>query len=253
MAIIPVSLEFFPTQGQAQPPNSQYGGAVTNQADPQTTNIVFDLPWCIDPESSWLDYQCGIAIMLDPGSVLHKPLPQSDPAWDTLGTLNITDPNFGGSTLGINLNSNSHAVDIIQRMASSTYRFVLHGWGIRVGYRIPIPNLVKIGNVAAVPTDPHFGDNIETGSVLGGIPVWHAQWELHYIVAESPTITQASEIPTVPNPAAHVGPNRQLPNKIQAPQGVPDYHTVIAAQAPLQFGQFVQANPQRTGRLGVFM
>jgi hypothetical protein len=195
-----------------------------------------------------MDYQCSIAIILDPGSALHKPLPQSNPAWDTLGTLSITDPNFGSSDLGVNLNSNSQAVDIIQRMATSTYRFVLHGYGIRVGYKIPIPFIANIGNLVPVPTNPQYCNSCIIGSIIGGIPVWQAEWESHYIIAQSPRITQANQIPAAPNPAAHVGPQRQLPPFIQGPQAAPDYNTVIGGQPP-------QTTPgaAQTGRLGVFL
>lgn len=237
----PVVVESYPQPGGRIGTNTAYGGQVTDVDNPNDhPEDGMSLPWCIDPGSTWLDYRCAVEIQLDPGSVLHKPLPQDNPKWDTLGSIDITDQAFTSGVAGVNLNSNSSAVDIIQRMASSTYRFVLRGWGVRVGYQIPIPNLLKVGNSDAVPTDPQFASQEVVGNMLGGIPLFYATWELHYIVAQSPRITQLAKQPIAPNNAAHIRPDAELPSAVRVPTMPTD-------------SRAVQTAPPRLGQLGVFV
>ena len=148
------------------------GGAVTDVDNPQFhPEDALSAPWCVDPTSSWLDYRCYVRVLLDPGSVLHKVLPQENPAWDTLGSVDMASQDFMASTNAVDLNSNSRAVDVIQRMASSTYRFALLGHGLRAGYRVPIPNLVSVAGLKFVPTFPQTQQSQVAGNLLGGIPL----------------------------------------------------------------------------------
>ncbi len=245
MATFPLFTEYFPQPAGTPTPvrGSHYGGAVTNYDDPDShpeDNLA--LPWCIDPAASWWDYRCSVEIQMDPGSALHKPLPQVSATWDTLGVVDITDPAFAAGTNGVNLNSNSSAVDIIQRMATSTYRFILRGNGLRAGYQIPVPNLIKVGLALAVPTNPQIANPEIVGNLLGGIPLWFNQWELHYIVASSPKITVLSQQPIPPNPAAAIGPNAVLPASVKVPRMPADTRAVqtqTAQNRPIpQLGMF---------------
>ena len=208
---------------------SYWGGAVTNQDDGSHPENNVALPWCIDRESSWLAYDCAVQAHLDPGTVLHKPLPQKAELVDTLASVVVGADDFGSSTLGINLRSNSTAVDFIQQMATSTYTFALVGWGIRAGYQVPIPGLVKVGSLVFVPTNPQFASNRVVGNLLGGIPLWYASWELHYLVAR-PSNTQV--LVATANPAAHIGPTAQLPANVRVPS-LPTDQNAVQAQANL--------------------
>ena len=242
MAVFPLKTESFPQPGGTTPlGGTRNGGHVTDVDDPNDhPEDDLSLPWCINPVATWWDYRCSVEIQLDPGSVLHKQLPQTNPSWDTLGVVDITDAAFAAGTNGVNLNSNSAAVDIIQRMASSTYRFILRGNGLRAGYQIPVPSLVKVGTVLAVPTSPMFANPEIVGNLLGGIPLWFNQWELHYIVGSSPKITALSQQPIPPNPAAAIGPNAPLPRDVKVPRMPAD-------------SRAVQVAPAFQGRLGVFV
>jgi hypothetical protein len=191
------------------------------------------LPWGIDPATSWLDYRCWVECHLDAGMALHKPLPQSNPAVDTLASVGIADINADKLTTdsGVNLDSLAGQNDVIQRMASSTYRFVLLGWGLRVGYQIPIPGIIKIGNVVPVPGRIQRAYNVVVSN-FAGIPTWFATWELHYLVTGLPAESQA---PVPFNPALHVRPDAQLPKSVKLPWTQPDQAQIVQTVPNLGF------------------
>lgn len=221
-----------------QPQAKWFGGAVTNEDDGSHPEDGLALPWVIDPVLSWYDYRCVIDVRLDPGTVLHKPLPQTAQTPDSLASFDVTEYALASSsTAGINLKSNSTAVDVIQRMATSTYHFVLKGWGLRAGYQIPIPGLVQVGSLRFTPTWPQQAANDVCGNLLGGIPLWYATWELHYLVAAAPMI--ASPLAAA-NPAAHIRPDAALPQFVRGPRMPTDQNAVRG------FGV------QTTGRIGGF-
>lgn len=184
---------------------------------------LLSLPWVIDKDSSYVDYRCWVEILLDAGMALHKPLPQNNPTVDTLATAYFQDPDFDEATPanGVNLGSSSNAVDVIQRMASSTYRFVLRGFGLRAGYQVPIPGLKSVGDVPAVPAEIQRGANVIVGN-HSGIPLWFAFWELHYMITRPPRQSPQSKpglvtVPIPSNPALHINPKAKLPSSVRLP------------------------------------
>lgn len=189
------------------------GGFSTAQPESRTT-----LPWGISPQNSWLDYRCWIETELDPGMVLHKPLPQTNPKIDTLALISAQDPQLDIKKPlhgGVNLRSFSSAVDAVQRMASSTYRFVLRGLAVRAGYQVPIPGIVAIAGRTPTPVFPQRATNMIIGN-FNGVPIWYAIWELHYVITRSPSNDNA-ELPVPYNPALHIRPDQTLPDNIPLP------------------------------------
>lgn len=233
MPTLPLLTEKFP--GGPGIPGA--GGQVTNFDDGTRIENNATLPWCIDPAVSYMYYDCSIVILLDPGSVLHKPLPQTNRDWDSLGSIDIDSIDFFKDANGVNLDSNSKAVDVIQRMASSTYRFALVGEGYRAGYQVSVPNLRSIGGSDAVPTDPHRVAPRLTGSLMGGIPLWYCQWELHYLVAVAPRMQRGSRV-AVANPAAAIRPDAELPAGVFVPVGPADQR---ATNERISVGNFVRS------------
>ncbi len=213
MPIRPFINEIFPGQTQANT-----GVTVTDPAS-VFPDQGMDVPWAVNPLASWLGYQCWVEVSLDAGMALHKVLPQGNPNVDTLGSIAINDPRGDVVTAGINMSSQSQATDIIQRMATSEYRFVLRGTGMRIGYKIPIPKLLKVGNATPVPEGVQRAANLIVGGVAG-IPLWFAYWELPYVVT-SPLGSQA-EAPVPYNLAAHQRPDAQLPLAILLPRSSKD-------------------------------
>ncbi len=213
-------------------PGAQTAGFST--LNPET---VVSLPWCITPASSWLDYRCWAEVILDPGMVLHKTLPQVNYPVDTLAQIDCQNQNLdnyavagNNLTSGVNINSNSQATDIIQRMATSTYLFILRGYGLRAGYQIPIPGILKIGGLTPCPVYPQRAVNMMVGN-YGGVPIFQAAWELHYVVNVSPTGPNA--VPPIPyDPALHIRPDVYLPQGINVPIAFPDQAHASGAPSP---------------------
>ena len=181
------------------------------------------LPWGVNPVASWVDYRCWVEVALDAGMALHKPLPQTAQPVDTLASVGINDANLDSVIKplgGVNMVSGFRGADVIQRMATSTYRFILRGWGVRAGYQIPIPGIVAIGNSPVTPERIQRAGNVIVGN-FAGIPIWLAFWEIHYIVAFPPQGSQAqAPIPT--NVAQHITPDAKLPATVKLPWTQPD-------------------------------
>jgi hypothetical protein len=148
------------------------------------------LPWPFSPVVSWLDYQCWLEIKLDAGFVCHKPLPQSNPAADTLAAGLVNDPQFAQLKGGVNLVSNGGFSDIVQRMATSTYKFILKGSARRAGYQIPVPGLVSIAGVTAYPDEVQWSLGNRLDGNAQGIPIWVNAWWLEYFVILPPKQAQ---------------------------------------------------------------
>lgn len=207
--------------------------------DPSTNTLQPEgnlaLSWTVDPAASCLDYRCWLECLLDAGMVLHKPLPSSDPDPDTLASAFIQDANLDAQNPalgGVNLKPGVRVQDVIQRMATSTYTFVVRGWGLRVGYQIPIPGLKSVGGVTAVPAAVQQAYNVIVGNLPGGIPLWFATWELHYYVVGLPAKATAAPVPF--NPALHIRPDAQLPDTIRLPWTMPDQRHALGALQPVQ-------------------
>ena len=210
MAFQPVGLDYVGTiadvdaVGAAAPPERQIG-----------------LPWTTDPASSWLEYRCWIEVDLDAGMALHKPLPQQASRPDTLAATWTNSPTIdteGG--IGVKVAPNRGVTDAVQRMATSTYRFILRGWAFRAGQQIPIPGLRAVGGITPVPDRVQRASNLLVGNI-SGIPIWFAYWELHYVIPTTPS--QAPVTDLVPfNPALHIRPDAQLPESIALPEAPTD-------------------------------
>ena len=184
----------------------------------------------LDPEISWLDYQCWVECELDSGIVVHRPLPQRPlrqrsgnppvPDADSLGGVDVDNNGLHiGSTRSVNLKSKDDFQDVPQRMATSRYRFCLKGFAWRVGHLIPIPKLESVAGVMAVPDDEKpqkavcrlVGGN-------SGVPLYFAMWELWYTVVRPPKKPQTPPA----NLAQHIRADAPLPNGIQVPIAGPD-------------------------------
>jgi hypothetical protein len=182
--------------------------------------------WPIDPELSWLEYMSWIECYLDSGTVVHRALPQSVQAFDTLAQTSIDDPNLSKNKNGVNLKSQGNFKDLVQRMAHSVYRFCLKGRALRAGYQIPIPSLKSVGGVQAIPDDemPQKAFNMLWGN-NSGVPIYLAQWALWYTVSVPPT--KAQDPP--PDLADHIAASDPVPSSIQVPVTVPDDNAVTTS------------------------
>jgi hypothetical protein len=180
------------------------------------------LPWTMGPTVSWLDYQCWIEVELDAGMALHKPLP-SVVAVDTLGSFAPDDIAMAQEDQeGVNLTSQGGYADVLQKMASSLYRFKLRGWGVRAGYKVPVPKLITIANVDATPAERQWSSGNRIVGNFSAVPIWRCDWDLWYYVALPPN---GDEVPPS-NWSEHIGDDTQLPDGMQVPYSWPDQNSV---------------------------
>ena len=179
----------------------------------------FPLPCIIDPQLTWIDYVCSLNCYLDSGIIVHKPLPQSVQSADMLGVGVLNSPSFAAISGGVNLASAAKFTDVVQRMATSKYRFCLTGWARRIRFQIPIPAMKSVGGVPAIPDDeePQEAGNVIIGN-LSGVPVWFARWKLWYTVAQPPTTAQDPP----QNLADHIGAQTTPSPAIPLPTSYPD-------------------------------
>lgn len=212
--------------GLSPNPNSFIQAGISNTDSPTDhPEDVLTLPWLIDPVASWLAYTCTLETHLDAGIALHRPLPQRSGQTDRVDTLtsSYVDDYDADTTVdrGVNTISTGKFTDVVQRMAPSLYRFCLRGWGLRMGYQIPIPGLRSVAGVDATPAERQMAFN-EIIANYSGIPLWYAQWELWYYVTVPPTVN----VLPPPNVAEHIRADVELPMGLPVPQGVSDYNAV---------------------------
>ena len=199
------------------PENSQFQVGRSNVDNNEEIEKGVFLPWASSASGSYMYYDCTVTVMLDSGIVVHTPLPQTNYAPDTLASIAI-DANAADTFKGpgVNLKSNDRYQDIVQRMAHSRYWFHLSGQALRVGYRVPIPGIVTIGGVPAIPHDdnPQRAFNrIMPGGNYSGVILWHAEWSLWYTTAVPPTSQYVPEV----DMAAHIDGSAKPPDAIQSP------------------------------------
>jgi hypothetical protein len=246
--------------------SSNFQAGVNNLDQNQVAESGLLLPYVIDPRVSWLEYSCRIEYELDPGIVLHKILPQTAQPIDTLasgtfdgtsgkqvitglipvvatqggvtkGITNVAVTGFAKqqpidtSTVGANGVSAGKFTDFVQRMATSRYRFALKGHALRFGYKIPIPGLVTVCGVPAIPDWPQrvISDSEVTGN-FSGVPLFFAQWELWYFINVPPKSTQLPP----PNIAEHIRADAELPSGMQVPYSQPDSNSKQSGSPPSQ-------------------
>lgn len=202
-------------------PGGSFQAGISNVDDGSLMEQYFTVPWVINQAASWLDYRCWVECELDSGAALHKPLPQTPRDYDTIAAGFVSDANLDSNKSGVKLQS-AYApagfTDVIQRMATPLYRFVLKGYGLRAGYKVPVPGLKTVAGVPVTPAERQWSrGNVMVGSV-GYIPLWWNQWELWYFVALPP---QGEEIPP-DNLSEHLSSSVQVPEAIQVPYSPAD-------------------------------
>jgi hypothetical protein len=203
-------------------------GAVPNVDDDTVhPEDLATLPWPVNPHLTWLYYNCWIEIALDAGMALHKQLPQGPAPVDTLAEFAFDDPNIETAILdsGVDITSGRQEIDVIQRMATSDFRFILKGIAYRLAYQVPIPGIVRIGQIPAVPERVQRAYNKVVANYCG-IPLWYAIWELHYMIALPQGVSTGLVAPVPPNVAQKIRPDAELPIAIRLPRTVTDQNSV---------------------------
>lgn len=213
---------FFQDENKAQGATGRTEVGKSNVDSGQLAELGVQLPWVKDPEYSYLVYDCWVECVLDPGIALHRPLPQSPSPIDTLASADVAViASSLDTTHGVNHASQGRFTDIAQRMANSEYRFILHGFALRAGYKVPIPGLKSVAGVPAIPDYPQRAYNKIVDN-CSGIPLFLAEWELHYFVLLPPT---SEQLPP-PNIADHIRPDVKLPEGMNVPLSQVDQNAI---------------------------
>lgn len=205
------------------PANAPFQVGVSDADNGGSPEKNFTLPWYLEPEATYEEYQCWVDYELDSGIVVHPYLPQSAQPYDTLATADVTDIGFAARTDGPNLKSLGNFSDVAQRMANSKYRFCLRGYCVRVGWVPCVPGLKYIGvggsKVAVVPDDER-PQRVKGPVIIGnnmGIPAYFLGWRLWYTVLTPPK----GDVRAPTNLAQRIGQTKP-PTAIQVPVSLPD-------------------------------
>lgn len=197
---------------------------VTDQDDGKVIEKGFTLPYAIDPAVTYLDYQCWPVTELDPGLALHRPLPQHAAPADTLASAFVDDPaGLAASKDGTNIDCKDTFADVIQRVATSEYRFAIAGRAWRLGLPPTIPGVRFVRGkggtrLAVTPDRPQRVLGPRLVGNYGGVPVFYSAWELWYTVSRPP----AGQVVAPPNLLAGIRGDQVLPDAVQPPYGTTD-------------------------------
>ena len=147
-----------------------------------------------DAKSSWLDYRVSTVIEPDGGTVVTKTLPTAP-----LAALNRSPSGtWNASTGGLPVSSTLIGTPFpplpdagnlgTQRRTSPSLYIRLVGSAIRVGFPVPVPELVTVGGAS-----PTLLSRVDRGegfaqAVIGNVlvPVYAARWNLAYAVNDVP-------------------------------------------------------------------
>lgn len=232
-----MTFKFFADENVAQklPGNSKFLAGVNHKADIAAPEAQLTFPWLKVPEATWLGYSCRIECTLDTGLALHKPLPQSPQQIDTLATYDLGVAGSAKIEKGENLVSAGTFTDIIQRMGTSEYQFTLIGEGMRAGFQVPVPGLVSVAGVPAIPIRQWVRGNQIVGNFYG-IPLFYNAWELVYVVTLPP---RGKQLPP-PNQAMHIAADQPLPDECNVAIAPNDYNAVAAAPPQKKIKDFLK-------------
>jgi hypothetical protein len=150
----------------------------------------------IDPEVSWLSYQCVLVINEDDRIAVNVPLAGvvqtgAGGGQDALGDVarlrnNVAHP---GPTV------RSSVANIIQRVSGPVHTVRLVGEAMRLAYEIAPPVLLSFAGQAVVQKNRRLTP-ASTGT-LGGFRIYYLAWDTEYVLAGAPA--------TIPLPATILG------------------------------------------------
>lgn len=189
----------------------------------------------INPWNAWLFWLMKVRLVEDQNVIKHKPVGEVKrigrdgqdkvapgpgiklgSGFTTMGTtLATTAGGATGAPGGVFRTIPMEPIDFYQRGRAATRAVELSGVGVRVGYRVPCPELRTIGGAVAVELGRDVSESV-VGSIFG-YPVYRTTWSIWYDFNEA-----VPALPVTPNP------NLGLPG--QASGGFQTLTTTVAVQ-----------------------
>lgn len=227
---IPVRVNTPPTSEGTTPGNTpggnNPGGRTPGRIDPFDPNRGKKVP----VRASWVWYEVTVELIRDARRARRKLLPSQPPRNTNTGPLRdktgsvppqLDDSQAialgpagsaggggggGGQAFGAGAydvgepfprpgNRDGWPKDSFQSVAAPTYWVLLYGWAVRVGHRIPTPELVSVGGVPVVELDRRVKEQVLSG--WGDTVTYYAAWEILYGLPEAPR----ADVLVPPNPA----------------------------------------------------
>ena len=185
-------------------------GASSTDAEREIEGLVRILLRNLNPKNSWLDYKVWLRYHERSGAVRHKLLlgaddgaarqpsqPEARPGaqyvWGgKLGSDDSIREQLGPGVAAAE-GKGTRTSDPVQRPTGPSRRIWLLGYGVRLGYRVPVPRLLSVGGVTPIEVERWIDES--PTSAIGEIPVYRTQWSIEYMLPSSPGII---EIPANP-------------------------------------------------------
>lgn len=187
-------------------------GASGTDAEREVNNTVKVLLRNLTPSNSWLFYQIWLVWNERSGAVRHKLLLPPDDSAARNPAVPESGPTPAGGVWGGRLGSDdsirdqtgpgvkpaegkgSRTTDPVQRPVGPSRRIWLKGWGVRLGYRVPVPILKTVGGTPVIEVERWIEE--KPASAIAGIPIYRTAWSIEYMVPGAPT--GVIEIPANP-------------------------------------------------------
>mgnify|MGYP001190839823 CR=1 FL=1 len=145
---------------------------------------------CPPAETSWLECQNRITTREFYGTVQHTPTAPSGDDWKKwMGVIanNPTSPVTWAIAAGASVSTRREASSVTQVRSAPRYEVWLEGWGLRVGFAVPIPVLQDFGGQKPLlAAEGNLFSHRKVGD-MQGCPVYFGKWRRIYIVDEPPT------------------------------------------------------------------
>jgi hypothetical protein len=163
----------------------------------------------VTPNNSWMDFQPWLSVETESGLVIGSTLPPTplsqganSGAWQPLvqglpggsalestffpqaADVGLGQPGSQNQGSGNSLQATFDNPTFVQQRTQPIVYVTLHGYAVRAGFQIPIPQLLTVGGLTATPCGrADRGEGFEQ-TAIGNVtvPLYVAKWKLRYVL-----------------------------------------------------------------------